>query len=388
MAKLLIADPLPAQIEFWESPSRHRAFVGGIGSGKTLAGCVEVLRQPKGSYGTIIAPSYPMLRDATQLTFFEMFSQFVREHNKTDGVTKLVNGTTLFWRSADNPDSLRGPNLNWFWLDEADYMHGDVWNIMLGRIRRDPTKAWITTSPNGDSNWVYNTIARKAKAGDPSYHMVTAKTRDNIHLPSEYIKSLEETYTSEFARQELEGEFIGPIGRIMDKGWLQRSILPEDGISYIVGVDLAVGLKGTSDDRAIVVVGKRENLYWVADVVFGKWTFNETKRKIIETANNWNAVKVCVENVAYQEVMVQELRAETLLIIEGVNPRGRNKMTRFLPIAGKYEHGYIKHAHNLPNEFIEQLLSFDGRDNKHDDMVDALIYAVTGHETKTYVYDI
>ncbi len=383
-----VTTPLPAQTAFWNSRARHRLFVGGIGSGKTLAGCLEILRQPSGTFGTVIAPTYPMLRDATLLTFFEKFGQAVESHNKSEGVTVLRNGTTVFWRSADKPDSLRGPNLNWFYLDEADYMDGATWDVMLGRIRRDPTACWLTTSPNGDTNWVYERFYRKWTEGNPEYFVAQAKTRDNVHLPPEYVRTLEETYTSEFARQELEGEFIGPMGRIMRKEWLQYALLPEDDISYVIGVDLAVGMKSNADDRAIVVVGKRGTTYYVADVVFGKWSFNETKDKIKQTAYNWNAVRVCVENVAYQEVMVQQLRAETMLNIQGVNPRGRNKLTRFLPIAGKYEHGYIKHVNNVPLEFTEQLLMFDGKDGKPDDMVDALIYAVNGHESNTYVYEI
>jgi predicted phage terminase large subunit-like protein len=329
-----------------------------------------------------------MLRDATLLTFFEKFGQAVESHNKSEGVTVLRNGTTVFWRSADKPDSLRGPNLNWFYLDEADYMDGATWDVMLGRIRRDPTACWLTTSPNGDTNWVYERFYRKWTEGNPEYFVAQAKTRDNVHLPPEYVRTLEETYTSEFARQELEGEFIGPMGRIMRKEWLQYALLPEDDITYVIGVDLAVGMKSNADDRAIVVVGKRGTTYYVADVVFGKWSFNETKDKIKQTAYNWNAVRVCVENVAYQEVMVQQLRAETMLNIQGVNPRGRNKLTRFLPIAGKYEHGYIKHVNSVPLEFTEQLLMFDGKDGRLDDMVDALIYAVNGHESNTYVYEI
>jgi predicted phage terminase large subunit-like protein len=383
-----VTTPLPAQTAFWNSRARHRLFVGGIGSGKTLAGCLEILRQPSGTFGTVIAPTYPMLRDATLLTFFEKFGQAVESHNKSEGVTVLRNGTTVFWRSADKPDSLRGPNLNWFYLDEADYMDGATWDVMLGRIRRDPTACWLTTSPNGDTNWVYERFYRKWTEGNPEYFVAQAKTRDNVHLPPEYVRTLEETYTSEFARQELEGEFIGPMGRIMRKEWLQYALLPEDDITYVIGVDLAVGMKSNADDRAIVVVGKRGTTYYVADVVYGKWSFNETKDKIKQTAYNWNAVRVCVENVAYQEVMVQQLRAETMLNIQGVNPRGRNKLTRFLPIAGKYEHGYIKHVNSVPLEFTEQLLMFDGKDGKPDDMVDALIYAVNGHESNTYVYEI
>ena len=60
------------QVAFWGSPERFRAFVGGIGSGKTYAGTVEILRQPAGSTGMVVAPTYPMLRDATLRTFADL----------------------------------------------------------------------------------------------------------------------------------------------------------------------------------------------------------------------------------------------------------------------------------------------------------------------------
>lgn len=380
---------MPAQRTFWKSKARHKAFVGGIGSGKTLGGCVEAILKQPGTYGAILAPTYRMLKDATMLTFFEKFPNVIHEHSVSDKVTILKDGKTIFWRSADDPNSLRGPNLNWFWLDEADYMDEQVWNVMLGRIRRHPSTCFLTTSPNGDQNWVYQKVYKPYADGNPQYDVITAKTADNIYLPTEYLQNLKTTYTTEYARQELEGEFIGPLGRIMKKQWIQNFLhAPNEQIQYVVGVDLAVGMKSNSDDRAIVVVGKSGATYYVVDVVYGKWSFNETKDKIIQTALNWNATKVCVESVAYQEVMVQQLRAETMLNVAKVDPKGRNKLTRFLPIAGKYEYGFIKHLYNLPSEFLEQLLTFDGRDGRKDDMVDALIYAVDGHESNTYVYDI
>jgi predicted phage terminase large subunit-like protein len=342
-----------------------------------------------GTYGVVVAPTYPMLRDATQRTFFEWFRPYVRDHNKSDNVTLLKTGTVIYWRSADQPDRLRGPNLNWFYLDEADYMHRDTWDIALGRIRRHPSKAWLTTTPDGLSGkgWVKEKIW-KPSLSDKSYLVVTAKTADNFHLPPEYIDALKASYASDFARQELDGEFVDAIGRVMRKDWIQISAMPPEDTQYTVGVDLAISMKKDSDDRAIVVVGKSDKTFYVVDVITGKWSFHETKRKIIEAADRWNAVKVCVENVAYQDAMVQELRSETMHNVQGVSPRGRDKLTRFLPVAGKYEHGFIRHVNNLCAEFTEQLLIFDGSGKDHDDMVDALVYAITGHEVRSFVYDI
>lgn len=386
----MIPDPLPAQERFWKAKARHKGFIGGVGSGKTLAGCVEIIRQPAQSYGAVLAPTYPMLRDATQRTFFELFRPFVLEHSKSENITMLRNGTVVYWRSADQPDRLRGPNLNWFYLDEADYMDADIWDVMLGRIRRDPSRCWVTTTPDGITGrgWVRNKIYKKAKAGNKDYAIITARTHDNIHLPAEYIRTLEESYTTEWARQELYGEFIDALGKVMRREWLQNTHAIPDDCQFTIGVDLASSMKEGADDRAIVVVGKSGTTYYVVEVIYGKWSFNETKQQIIAAADRWQPLKVCVEKVAYQEVMVEQLKLETMHNIQAVSPKGRDKLTRFGPVAGKYEYRHIKHVYNLPVDFTEQLLMFDGSPRNHDDMVDALVYAVNGHESGTYVYEI
>ena len=101
----------PPQREFWGSPAKFRLFVGGIGSGKTRAGALEVLRQPGGSTGMVLAPTYPMLRDATLRTFLELAQRggVLEDFRKAEMAATLMNGTTVLFRSADNPDRLRGP---------------------------------------------------------------------------------------------------------------------------------------------------------------------------------------------------------------------------------------------------------------------------------------
>lgn len=383
MPKVNLPKPLPAQRAFFNSTARHRALIGGIGAGKTLASCIEILRQPANTRGVVLAPTYPMLRDATQYTFINLFGQLIEDFNKSDGIMTLAKNRVILWRSADNPDSLRGPNLNWFCLDEGAFMSKETWGVMLGRLRLKHAKAWITSSPNGKANWLYTDFVKKADEGNKDYEYFTGTTYDNIHLPKEYSETLAESYTSQHARQELYGEFIAPQGAVMQVSWIREGAVDCD--EYIIGVDLAISLKDTADDTAIVVVGKKEKQYFVSDIHFGKWTFAETQRHIIAMAGKWDAKKICVEKVAYQEAMVQELRANSNYWIEGVTPKGRDKLTRFMPVAGKYEHGLITHSPNLPTKFTDQLTSFTGDPKNHDDMVDALVYAVAGFDQKKYV---
>jgi phage terminase large subunit len=162
----------------------------------------------------VVAPTYPMLRDVTQRTFFELLEQLGPPpyvFNKADGRLE-VNGHVVLFRSADNPERLRGPNLNWFYLDEAALAKEKVWDILIGRLRVGEARGWITTTPKG-FNWIHNKWFEKRLAG---YELINAHTEENWHLPRDYIADLKAAYTGEFARQELEGGFVAFEGLVYD----------------------------------------------------------------------------------------------------------------------------------------------------------------------------
>ena len=93
----LIAKPHRVQRAFLNDPARVRLFVGGIGSGKTWAGALEVVRQPGGTRVMVVAPTYRVLKDATLPAFMEAARPLVRSHRRAELVTELVNGTEILW---------------------------------------------------------------------------------------------------------------------------------------------------------------------------------------------------------------------------------------------------------------------------------------------------
>lgn len=194
------------QTTFWRNKSRFRAFVGGVGSGKTYAGVLEILRQPPGSRGAVIAPTYRMLMDATLDTLMKLFDKanIIKAWYKSEMRMETVHGTDIIFRSGDDPEKLRGPNLGWFFLDEAAMMPELVWDIMLGRLRLDPGRAWITTTPKG-MNWLHRVFV---KEGRDDYSLVQCSSRSNIFLPDYFITSLDEKYKGSWKDQELEGQFV------------------------------------------------------------------------------------------------------------------------------------------------------------------------------------
>lgn len=193
-------------------------FSGGRGSGKTTAGAIqsvlEAVQYQPGSRGVVGAPTYPMLEDATMAEFFKWLPRrLIADFNKSRRVLTLVNGSEVAFRSLDNPDSLRGPNRTWAWLDEARNLRTqEAYDIVSAQLR--PTrKLWITTTPGGIFHWLYPLFFEKPLAHTA---VVTVRTIDNPHLPNEFSERLRAQYTGAFAAQELDAEWVSFEGRIYD----------------------------------------------------------------------------------------------------------------------------------------------------------------------------
>lgn len=169
---------------------------------------------PANTVGAIVAPTYPMLRDATLMTFLDLVrrAKVLRKFHKQDMVAELTGNRTVLFRSADKPDRLRGPNLSWFWLDEAAMMDKQAWLIMMGRRRVKPGLAWATTTPRG-KNWVHEIFVENRR---PDYACVRASSRTNQFLPDDFVQSLVDAYDEQFAAQEIDGDFLDDtLGRLI-----------------------------------------------------------------------------------------------------------------------------------------------------------------------------
>ncbi len=256
------------QSEFWGSTARFKLYVGGVGAGKTRAGCIQAFMMPRNSTGTILAPTYPMLRDATLRTFLELAERgrILRSFNKSDMTAVLGGNRTVFFRTADRPDRLRGPNLGWFWPDEAAMMPETVWKIMMGRRREHPGLAWCTTTPRG-KDWLWQKFVNDAK---PSYHCVRASSYTNQYLPPDFIPEMLDSYDPAFASQEIDGEFLDDVfGALIPDAWIDR--LPtlvrpnKPGGSRWISCDLG---EGGGRDSTVIMIGDDLG---VLEAIESKW---------------------------------------------------------------------------------------------------------------------
>lgn len=225
----------PAQSRFFQSKAKVTAFIGGIRSGKTYVGIIWAISQAQvpGQTVLIVAPTYPMLRDIDWRLTLDLVGEAGIPY-RGEMTIELVNGGRLLFRSGTEPDRLRGLGVNAALIDEAAYCPESVYNIVLGRVSLDPGFVRIVTTPRG-RNWLYR------RSGE--MQIERASTYDNrANLPGGYIEALEASYSANFARQELLGEFVAHEGLVYDMFDQSKHVKPTGELMltakrWVLGVD-------------------------------------------------------------------------------------------------------------------------------------------------------
>lgn len=212
--------PLPSQQRFHASTSLFKGFSGPVGSGKSQALCQEAIRaayQNPGRTGLLGAPTYPMLKDATQTTLLEILNEnrIGYDHNRAENTLILKDTRSrILFRPVEDFERLRGTNLAWFGLDELTYTPEDAWNRMVARLRDTKAqvlRAFAVWTPKG-FDWVYR---RFVTSNTPDYEMIQAAPLENTHLLKNtpgYYENLKSCYDDTFYRQEVLGEYINQNG--------------------------------------------------------------------------------------------------------------------------------------------------------------------------------
>ncbi|MGI9068033.1 MAG: phage terminase large subunit [Pyrinomonadaceae bacterium] len=360
--------------------------MGGAGSGKTRAAVLEILRMPAGSTGMVVAPTFRMLHDSTLATFLELTRAggVLRQFNKTDMTAELCNGTKILFRSADEPDRLRGVNLGWFCIDEGALCTLETWLILLARLREAPGRAWICTTPRG-FDWLYETFV---KSESPDYEVVRSSTRANLFLPINFIERLQSQYTHQWQQQEIEGLFCELEGSLFKRGWFQIVEHAPEGLRWSRFWDLAASVKTQADfsASACVALDKESGTVYIRDVIKMKEEWPTVRKQIISTALAEPGVQVGVESALHGLAGFQELQrlpelANTTLRSIRVD---KDKISRALPVASRAEAGKVKLIRgNWIADFLDEATSFPH--GAHDDQVDAVsgaVQMITEHKRK------
>ncbi|MHA2248673.1 MAG: terminase large subunit domain-containing protein, partial [Candidatus Hodarchaeales archaeon] len=245
--------PNENQERFIDSPARFVAFISGRGGGKSCSGAQKALKKIElGESGMVANPTFEDFKTSTWLEFkswipWDMVvpGQKYRaapewEPSQPFKLT-FINGASVQCKGLNNPDSARGPNINWFWYDEAGKdITGEAWQIATASVRigYEP-QAWATTTPTG-MNWLYEIFVEQDFPDDVMeaynesgemrelvewYETSIIENKDNLD-PGFYASILASYPTGYLREQEVYGKFVNPGGILGDPSWFNGKTLP------------------------------------------------------------------------------------------------------------------------------------------------------------------
>ena len=260
IARDIAYHPLPSQQKFHDSAARFKGFSGPIGSGKSQAVCHEAIRLTylnQGRLGLLGAPTFPMLRDATQAALFEILdgNKIPFDHSKAEN-TLIMRDTRskILFRPMDEFERLRGTNLAWFGLDELTYTQEEAWLRLEGRLRDPKAKrlcGFAAWTPKG-YDWVYRRFIAKPVKG---YEAIIAQPSENRYLLQQipdYYERLKDSYDDRFYQQEVLGLYLN-----LDSALVYASFTRAENVaalSFDPGLPLLWALDFNVDPMSSLVV--------------------------------------------------------------------------------------------------------------------------------------
>jgi len=264
---------LPSQRKFWESTQFMPALVEGYGAGKTYVHAKRALYLSyvnAGLPGMMVSPTLPIAKKTTVHTIRQMMDKAGLDYtiNKTDKEILIKNWNgIIWWGSADDPNSLRGPNLAWGGIDEPFIQSEDAFDQMIARVRHPEatlSQLFLTGTPE-ELNWGARICIDEPEKYDVD--LITGSTRENIHLPQEYLDRLLSSYSDNQIKAYVDGAFVNLTkGRVYDafdrvKSHDHRTDVKE--LPIIVGMDFNV-------DKLCAAVGVRigkDRIHWFDEIV-------------------------------------------------------------------------------------------------------------------------
>ncbi len=230
-----------AQREFYYASPRNQCFSGGFNNGKTFVGCLKslTLLMSYQNYRMIIArEKYTDLRRTTMQSFLKMCpTEFILAHNEQEGVTKLINGSMIWWMHLDNVDenSLRGIEPNSILVDQAEETSEKVYDVLDSRVGRwDGAIVPEALTSTYGTEWP---ISKTGKPIAPSYLMLLTNPDTQFHyIYRKYHPDSQERNSNYFY---CEGEWDAGLGSTetyaeaikRDPEWVNKYVKGQWGLS-------------------------------------------------------------------------------------------------------------------------------------------------------------
>lgn len=417
VASSLIRLPMYAkQRDFLLCDKPMKTFRGGRGSGKSLIGALDIItRSRSGGVYVVIAPTYGVLSDATRRSFEEVARKLSLWDEKKAWEQPrprciLRNGAEFLFRSADDPEKLRGGDKAGAWLDELQDSDEEAFRIIEPSLRQWGQRGFITgtMTPGSPDHW---TSKELINSGNPDLAVFAASLKENIFIGPEVYEGLLRSWAASplRIRRELEGECLYLEGAEWDPQyfedcWFDEWPSPEEGGVKVLSLDSSLGKDskpGHGDYAAYVQTLFLNGVFYVdADLRQGQ-DGSVIAQSGVELYSRWLPHYFVVEEEMGMHMLIREMHrlANERKIVMAITPMDTEKLNKIVRIRARLtpyvSRRMFRFKRNSPGVklMLEQFQAFPR--GQHDDAIDSLEYgirciekAMTGKVTRPTTYGL
>ena len=382
---------IPWQQQVWDSKSRFKVVAAGRRTGKSRLAAYMLIYyglQVKQGQVFYVAPTQGQARDIMWQTILEVGHPVIKTSHINNLQITLINGAVISLKGADRPETMRGVSLKYLVMDEYADMKPEVWEQILRPALADQKGgAMFIGTPMGRNHFYELYTYAGLDEVEGLYEAWHFTSYDNPLLDPEEINMAKVSMSSYAFRQEFMASFEAMGSEIFKEEWIKvGNEEPEFG-SYYIAIDMAgfeeVGKKKKKsrlDNTSIACVSVDQNGWFVDDIIYGRWTFEETADKIFNAVAKYDPIAVGIEKGISKQAIMSPLtdmmkQRGKFFRIEELTHGNKKKTDRIVAaLQGRFEHGAITIKEGDWNvEFLDELFQFPNP-QVHDDLIDALSY--------------
>jgi len=188
---------LPRQREILQSDARFIVCACGRRFGKSQMSAFKVvmdaLKKPDGVYW-LVSPTYPQTKIIWRMIKRFLPKAYIKTIREGELYIELANGSTIWAKSGDNPDNLRGEGLNGVILDECAMLKPDVWNEAIRPALGDKQGWAIFISTPKGKNWFYELFLRGIDTTQNRWKSYQYPTWENPIISQDEIDEMKTVY--------------------------------------------------------------------------------------------------------------------------------------------------------------------------------------------------
>jgi predicted phage terminase large subunit-like protein len=268
-------------------------------------------------------------------------------------------------------------------VDEAAYVDDELYQSVRPMLAVSEGRLIALSTPHGKQGWFYEAWVQ----GAADWERVEVPASQCPRISTAFLEEEQRTLGPSIFAQEYLCQFVSRETQLFDpETWPTWDTLP-DGCTFYQAWDLAISERASADYTVgvCVAVDAAKRLHLV-DLRRGHWDFARTQEEIAAFGAHYDPMAVGIEAVAYQAAAVQEALRRTWLPIRplrisrtgtpGRQTLGGDKVTRARILEARASAGTVCRPKQAPwwPGLAQELAAFP--EGRHDDSVDALVYAV------------